>query len=225
MKSSFFPTFLRKELTLTLKNAESLISVIFFCLIVLLIFQFGLAPSRSPSFAHALIIITALFGSLLRLNQSFQSESEGKMLDALRLTPGAMNALFLAKVTALVAFSLTLTLLTWAMAVLFLNTSHGISLLLFMSVPALLGFLGFHCVGCLFSSLTMQHGRKDVILPVILYPLLIPVIIAMLRCVDFDAISGMPLGWNADWLKILISFDVIYGAASIMVFDKISEIK
>ncbi len=210
-----FFVFLQNELKLVLRNHESLFSIFFFSFLLNLLFVFGFPIERSSVWSLALTFIwlTTLFGGILRMNRTFEAENEGGVLDGIRMMREAYLPFFGAKLFINFVFILILEVISTFFVILFFNPPDFLSQLKLFVCPLGLGALGLAVIGTTFSGMLVSHKRKELILPVISYPLMMPLIIGVLK-------GG---GGDLVWLKLLGGFDVIYLIASLMVYETLLE--
>jgi heme exporter protein B len=215
---------LRKDLILELRRRESLLTMFFFGTLLLFVFHFSfdLVPDRVSEMAPGLLWLAFLFTGTLGLAQLFGAERENQCLDALLLSPLDRGALFLAKV----CFNFILMLLVEIVVIpLFwiLFNLQTWNLLPRIFLISLLGTAGFCVLGTIMSAITLRARARELLLPLVLFPLMIPVILATIQC--FGAIFRT--GEIADalpWLRLLIGFDVIFLTLGVLVFDWVIEV-
>jgi len=162
-----------------------------------------------------------LFTGTLGLAQLFHAERENHCLDALLLSPLDRGALFLAKT----AFNLVLMLLVELVVIpLFwiLFNLNAWNLLPQIFLVTLLGTIGFCVLGTLMSAITLRARARELLLPLVLFPLMIPVILATIRCMETVLQNGQ-MGDAAQWLRLLAGFDVIFLTAGVLIFDWVIE--
>jgi heme exporter protein B len=215
---------LRKDLLLEMRRRESLLTMFFFGTLLLFVFHFSfdLAPERVAEMAPALLWLAFLFTGTLGLAQLFEAERSNHCLDALLLSPMDRGALFLAKVcfniTLMVLVEIVVIPLFW---ILFNLRSWEVIPLLFLM--ALLGTIGFCVLGTLLSAVTLKARARELLLPLILFPLMVPVILATIRCMESVLRAGA-IGDTAPWLRLLIGFDVIFLTLGILIFDWVIDV-
>jgi len=212
-----------KDLLLELRRRDSLLTMFFFGTLLLFVFHFSfdLAPDRILEMTPAMLWLAFLFTGTLGLAQMFQSERENHCLDALLLSPLDRGALFLAKT----AFNLVLMLLVELVVIpLFwiLFNLNGWNLLPQIFLVTLLGTMGFCVLGTLMSAITLRARARELLLPLVLFPLMIPVILATIRCMETVLQNGQ-MGDSAQWLRLLTGFDVIFLTAGVLIFDWVIE--
>ena len=212
-----------KDLLLEVRRRDSLLTMFFFGTLLLFVFHFSfdLAPERVTEMAPALLWLAFLFTGTLGLAHLFQSERENHCLDALLLSPLDRGALFLAKT----GFNLILMMLVEAVVIpLFwvLFNLRSWNLLPQFFLVTLLGTIGFCVLGTLMSAMTLKARARELLLPLVLFPLMIPVILATIRCMEEVLLAGQ-IGEAMPWLRLLLGFDVIFLTAGVLIFDWVIE--
>jgi heme exporter protein B len=210
---------LRKDLILEWRRRESLLTMFFFGTLLLFVFQFSfdLVPEKIAEMTPGLLWLAFLFTGTLGLTQLFEAERANHCLDALLLSPMDRGALFLAKtcfnVILMVVVEMIVIPLFW---ILFnIQSWESVPLLFFIS---LLGTVGFCVVGTILSGVTLKARARELLLPLVLFPLMIPVILATIRCME-AILRGGEIGDAAPWLRLLVGFDVIFLTVGILIFD------
>ncbi|MPZ75293.1 MAG: ABC transporter permease subunit [Deltaproteobacteria bacterium] len=215
---------LRKDLVLELRRRESLLTMFFFGTLLLFVFHFSfdLAPERVAEMAPGLLWLAFLFTGTLGLAQLFQAERENQCLEALLLSPLDRGALFFAKV----CFNFILMLLVEIVVIpLFwiLFNLHTWNLLPQIFLITLLGTAGFCVLGTVLSAVTLRARARELLLPLVLFPLMIPVILATIQCLGAVLRTG-EIGEAVPWLRLLLGFDVIFLTLGVLVFDWVIEV-
>jgi len=208
-----------KDALLELRRRDSVLTMFFFGTLLLFVFNFAfdLPPDRVAEMTPGLLWLAFLFTGTLGLAQLFQAERENHNLDALLLSPLDGGALFLAKAS----FNLLLMVLIEIVVIpLFwiLFNLRAWNLLPQIFLVTLLGTIGFCALGTLMSALTLRARARELLLPLVLFPLMIPVILATIRCMEAILRTGQ-LGDQIGWLRLLLGFDVIFLTAGILIFD------
>jgi len=212
-----------KDLLLELRRRESLLTMFFFGTLLLFVFHFSfdLAPERVAEMAPALLWLAFLFTGTLGLAQLFQPERENHCLDALLLSPLDRGALFLAKsclnLVLMIVVEIVVIPLFW---ILFNLRSWNLLPQLFL--VTLLGTIGFCVLGTITSAITLRARARELLLPLVLFPLMIPVILATIRCMENVLRTG-EFGDAIPWLRLLLSFDVIFLTVGVLIFDRVIE--
>jgi heme exporter protein B len=212
-----------KDLLLELRRRESLLTMFFFGTLLLFVFHFSfdLAPDKVAEMAPGLLWLAFLFTGTLGLAQLFNAERENHCLDALLLSPLDRGALFLAKT----AFNLILMLLVEIVVIpLFwiLFNLNSWNLLPQIFLVSLLGTVGFCSLGTMMAAVTLRARARELLLPLVLFPLMIPVILATIRCMENILRMG-EFGEALPWLRLLLGFDVIFLTLGVLLFDHVIE--
>jgi heme exporter protein B len=212
-----------KDLLLELRRRDSVLTMFFFGTLLLFVFHFSfdMPPDRVAEMTPALLWLAFLFTGTLGLAQLFQAERENHCLDALLLSPLDRGALFLAKT----GFNLLLMLLVELVVIplfwILFNLSSW-NLLPRLFLVTLLGTVGFCVLGTIMSALTLRARARELLLPLVLFPLMIPVILATIRCMENVMRTGA-FGDALPWLKLLLGFDVIFITVGVLIFDWVIE--
>lgn len=212
-----------KDLLLELRRRDSLLTMFFFGTLLLFVFHFSfdLPPDKVAEMAPALLWLAFLFTGTLGLTQLFQVERENHCLEALLLSPLDRGALFLAKS----CFTLLLMFLVEAVVMplfwILFNLQEW-NLLPQLFLVTLLGTVGFCVLGTIMSAITLRARARELLLPLVLFPLMIPVILATIRCME-NIMSAGELGAAWSWLRLLLGFDVIFVTVGILMFDQVIE--
>jgi heme exporter protein B len=210
-----------KDLAAELRSRELLSAMLVFALLVILIFNFALeldAKARSTVTAGVLWA-TFAFAGTLGLNRSMAMEKDRGCLDGLLLAPVDRSAIYFGKAVGNLIFMLIVEAIVLPVySVLYSINLFDPGLLLVI----LLGSIGYVAVGTLLSAMAVQTRTRDVLLPILLFPLVIPVLIAAVKA-STGFLQGMDIGDIRPWINLLIVYDVIFIAVAFMVFDYIVE--
>jgi len=215
---------LKKDLVIELRRRESLLTMFFFGTLLLFVFHFSfdLVPERVAEMTPALLWLAFLFTGTLGLAQLFEAERGNHCLEALLLSPMDRGALFLAKT----AFNFILMFLVEIVVIpLFwiLFNLRSWDVIPYLFLVTLLGTVGFCVLGTLLSVVTLKARARELLLPLILFPLMIPVILGTIRCMETILRVG-ELGDALPWLRLLIGFDVIFLTLGVLIFDWVIEV-
>jgi len=212
-----------KDLLLELRRRDSLLTMFFFGTLLLFVFHFSFdpAPDKVAEIAPALLWLAFLFTGTLGLAQLFQSERENHCLDALLLSPLDRGALFLAKTCFNLVLMLIVEIVVMPLFWILFNLRSW-NLLPQLFLVTLLGTIGFCVLGTIMSALTLRARARELLLPLVLFPLMIPVILATIRCMENVLRTG-GFGDAIPWLRLLLSFDVIFLTLGVLIFDRVIE--
>jgi heme exporter protein B len=195
-------------------------SMFIFALIVILVFSFSfdLRVAITSQVAPGVLWVAITFSGMLGLARSFVLERDQGCLDGLLLCPMDRSTLFLGKMLSnLVFMSLTQVLIVPLAFALF-NLAFDPRLPLIL----LLGILGFSAVGTLVSAMTVHAQAREVMLPILLFPVVIPVIIAAVKLTS-GIVDGRPWADMRHWMQLLVGFDVILMVVSSLAFEYVVE--
>ena len=213
----------RKDFLTELKTRELFSSMFVFAVLVILIFIFSIDLSivNANDVGPGILWVAILFAGTLGLNRSFTLEKENECLQGLMLTPMDRSALYFGKMLSNMAFLLIMEAFILPVFMVFFNVdllSHLGPLILVI----LMGTLGFSALGTLLSSLASNLKTREIMLPILLYPLMVPLAIGSVRMTS-QLLAGKPLADMMNWVGLILCFDVIYIAVSIMTIDTILE--
>ena len=210
-----------KDMAAELRSRELLSAMLVFALLVILIFNFSLeldAQARS-SVTAGVLWVTFAFAGTLGLNRSMAMEKDRGCLDGLLLAPVDRSAIYFGKAIGNLIFMLIVEAIVLPVySVLYSTNLFKPGLLLII----LLGSIGYVAVGTLLSSMAVQTRTRDVLLPILLFPLIIPVLIAAVKG-STGFLQGTASIDVLPWINLLIVYDVIFIAVAFMVFDYIVE--
>ena len=218
-----FRAILAKDLRVELRTLESVPAMALFAVTTFVLFRFGLdRDSLAGGLAAGVLLATILFAAIVAVNRLFVAEREQGGFDAIRLAPVEPVALWAAKAVALVIYLAALELVAVPIfAAFFLDSWAGVGPL--VAILALAD-LGLGAVGALVSSLAASSRARDLVGPLVLLPLLVPVMIAASKGAEqLLAASGPSYSGLGKWLAILALYDLTFAAIGFAVFDFVVE--
>jgi heme exporter protein B len=211
-----------KDLAAELRSRELLSSMLVFALLVILIFNFALEldAAERASVTSGVLWVTFVFAGTLGLNRSMAIEKDRGCLDGLLLAPVDRTAIYFGKAVANLVFILVVAAIVLPVYSVLYNTNllaqPGLMLVI------LLGAEGYVAVGTLLATMAVQTRTRDILLPILLFPVVIPVLVAAVRA-SSGFLQGLPMDEITPWLNLLIAYDVIFTAVAFMVFDFVVE--
>jgi heme exporter protein B len=220
---SAFRAILAKDLRVELRTLESVPAMALFAVTTFVLFRFGLdRETLEGSLAAGVLLATVLFAAILAINRIFLAEREQGGFDAIRLAPVDGTALFAAKVAALCVYLAALELVAVpAFAFLFMNDWTGLAPLL---PVLLLADLGLAVTGTLVSAIAVNSRARDLLGPLILLPLLVPVMIAAAGAAEPLLAEGGPSYADfGQWVAVLALYDVVFLLVGYAVYDFLLE--
>ena len=211
---------LRKDLAIELKSFELLSTTLFFAVGCVVVFAFALVKDGQtpPDAAAAILWIAVLFAGTLALGRTFERERYGETIRALLLAPAPRPALYVGKLLGVLCLlGLTELLLVPLVALLFNAQLFARPLLLVGQLVS--GTIGLASVGTLFAAMLMRARTRDVMLPILLYPVTIPVMIAGVRGTSALLASPVDEATAVMWLAITAFFDVVFVTLALWTFE------
>lgn len=211
-----------KDLAAELRSRELLSAMLIFALLVILIFNFALQLDRGTreSVTAGVLWATFAFAGTLGLNRSMAIEKDRGCLDGLLLAPVDRSAIYFGKVLSNLAFMLIVEAIVLPVYFILYNPKNFFNPG-FLGV-ILLGSIGYVAVGTLLSTMAVQTRTRDVLLPILLFPLIIPVLVSAVQA-SMGFLSGWPLEEILPWLNLLLVYDVIFVTAAFLFFDYVVE--
>ncbi|HWB84320.1 MAG TPA: heme exporter protein CcmB [Bryobacteraceae bacterium] len=211
-----------KDLRAELRTKEAINASLAFALVILLLFSFAFDPSEQTTRAISggLLWIVFAFAGTLILNRSFARELQNDCLDALIASPVSGAELFLGKALANYALVLAVELISLPVFGIFYNVRWtrqfwGLMLVLVLAT------WGLTVIGTIFSALTVNIRLREVMLPMLTYPILVPALMSAMQLTTI-LIAGQPIeGDSTAWLRMLVAFDVVYTAATVVLVETV----
>lgn len=213
---------IRKELLLQWRTRAQFLAVLVFGATALLLFSFAIGPDASSLrlYSAGFLWLALLLSSTLTLAESFQSEMENRAFEGLLLLPADPRGLFYGKA---IANWIQLTVLGLALVPVMVVLYDAGTLRL----PALIGIIllgsaGISAPGTLYAAMAAQARAKQMLLPLLLFPLIVPVLLASVKACSL-IILGDPMGQGSSWMKLLVAFDAIYWSLCGLLFERVVE--
>ncbi len=208
-----------KDLRIEWRSKDAINSMLFFALLVVVLFSLAFDPTLSVSrqIAGGILCVATLFASVSALNQAWARELRHQVLDAQRMTPAPASSLFLAKVIANFLFVTVVQLLLAPLFIMFYNLhALGQGWLLALVLP--LGTWALVVNGTFFAALSIRSRNRELLLPLILFPIFIPAMLAMVQA------STAILTGESDpglWIQLLAGYDIIFTTICLLLFETI----
>jgi heme exporter protein B len=215
---------LRKDLIVELRTKESVPSMAIFAVTTFVIFHFGLDRDQlEGELAAGVLWVTLLFAAILGINRLFVAEREQGGFDGILMAPIERTSLLIAKAAALFAYLLALELIALPVFALFFLSDGFWEALPRLLLVAILADLGLAIMGSLLASIAVHTRARDLLLPLLLLPLTVPVIIGAAAATK--PLLSIPLETSGvgKWLAVLALYDLIFGLLAYAVFDFLME--
>ncbi|HLH40761.1 MAG TPA: heme exporter protein CcmB [Bryobacteraceae bacterium] len=215
-------TITAKDLRSEMRTKEALNASIAFSLVILVLFSFAFDPSSDQfqEFSGGLLWLVFSFAGALVLNRSFARETQNDCLDGLLAAPIPAAALFLGKAFANFALLIAVEVVSIPVFGLFYDV-HWAGQFGELALVTLLGTWALTVIGTFFSALTVNLRMRELMLPTLVYPLMIPALMAAMKLTT-DLLAGTPINAeNVFGLKLLAGFDFIFTLLSLVMIDTV----
>ncbi len=213
----------RKDMLIELRTKDSLNAMLFFGIVVLVIFNFALESVRDTmrEAVPGVLWVAFAFSGTLGLNRMFAAERENRCLQGLLMLPIDRGILYIGKMLAATVFMLITEVVVFVMCLVFFNLTVWQEVP-YLAVVFLIGTLGFTAVGTLLAAIAANTRMREVLLPLILFPVILPVLVnaveatgIILNTIDYGALK-MPL-------TIMSVFTVVFATVSYLLFEFVLE--
>ncbi len=210
-----------KDLAAEWRSREMISGMLVFALLVVFIFNFALelSPATRSSVTAGVLWVTFSFAGTLGLNRSMAAEKDRGCLDGLLLAPVDRTALYFGKMLSNLVFMLAVALIVMPV--------YSVLYTVNLMQPGLwavvaLGSLGYVSVGTLLASMAVQARTRDILLPILLFPVLIPLLVAAVKA-SSGFLQAVPMEEIWPWLNLMIVYDVVFISTAFMVFEAVVE--
>lgn len=212
-----------KDLSAELRSRELISAMLVFALLVILIFNFALdldpATRREPTITAGVLWVIFVFAGTLGLNRSMAVEKDRGCMDGLLLAPVDRSAIYFGKALGNLVFMLMVEIIVLPIYSLLYNVNLFNPGLL---IVVLLGSIGYVAVGTLLAAMAVQARTRDILLPILLFPIVLPVILAAVKA-STGFLDNSEMELIRPWLNLLVAYDIIFSAVAFMVFDYVVE--
>ncbi len=215
-------TIAAKDLRSEFRTKEALNASIAFSVVILVLFSFAFDPTSDQlqEFSGGLVWLVFSFAGTLVLNRSFSRETQNDCLDGLLAAPMPASALFIGKALANYVLLILIEAVSLPVFGLFYNVRWARQLPMLIAV-LLLGTWGLTVIGTFFSALTVNLRIRELMLPMLVYPLMIPALMAAMMLTT-ALLNGRPVGADEMiWIKMLVAFDIVFTSLSAFLIDTV----
>ena len=212
---------LKKDLAIEAKSREIVYTTLFFAVACVLIFSFAFVMEQGvpvEGAAAGILWIAVAFSGTLALGRTFERERYGETLRALLLAPAPRPAVYAGKLMGMILLMLATEVVLTPMVAFFFHAAFFARPFLLVTL-LVLGTVGFAAVGTLFAAMLVRTRTRDVLLPILLYPITVPVIIAgvrgtaaLMQTPPEDAVATL-------WIGLLTAFDVVFVTLALWIFE------
>ena len=224
MSNSFWikiSTILWKDILSEFRSRETIVSVLVFSILVIVIFNFTFEPGSRifELIAPGVLWVAFTFAGMLSLNRSFAQDMEKGCLEGLVLCPIDRVAIYIGKMLGCLVFMLVIEAIVLPIFLVLFDLPLFIPEL---GLFVLAATIGFAAVGTVFSALAVHTKAREIMLPLLFFPITIPIIIAAVKGSEL-ALSGASWSEMTSWLTIIVAFDVIFIVLSSFIFEYVLE--
>ncbi len=211
-----------KDVRLEIRSRDTIVSALIFGLIVVVVFNFGLnrTPGSLAPVAPGLLWVAYGFVGVLAMNRAFAREQEQGALDGLLAAPVSRDAVFLGKMLGTLAFMLVIEVVLLPVFAVMLGLP---TLSPTLGLIILLATVGFATVGTFFAAIAAQTRSREILLPVLFFPVIVPVLIAAVEATALVLQGGPMLPVWTRWLPLLVVFDALFLVICPWIFGYVFE--
>ena len=211
----------RKDFLLEIRSKDVVLPVFIFSFLVVVTFNFALqsTPNTANLVVPGILWVSILFGAIVGFGRMFLSESEQGAFQGLLTAPIGRDVIFFGKVISNVLFLLLIELILLPILVVLFNVTLSPLYMLYVSMPAL---IGISLSGMLFAAISMNMRAKEVMLPILFLPVVVPIILGAVES-TYGVMNGNNLDYFLKWIVLMIVFDLIYSVLGPVSFTVIVE--
>ncbi|KJR45221.1 ABC transporter involved in cytochrome c biogenesis, CcmB subunit [Desulfosporosinus sp. I2] len=217
-------TIFKKDLVSEFRAKESVVTMVTFSVLILVLFSMAFEPSRRTveEILPGLIWMSLIFSGILGLNRTYARERFNDCLIGILSTPIAPYQIYLGKAASNLVQLLFVEIITFPLYFIFydLNLKGSLGILI---IIMLIGSVGFILVGTFLAALTSNLRANEALLPVILFPLLMPVLLAAIEATS-AVFTGLSLDQYLPWIKLILVYDLIFLVMPLLLFDYLMEV-
>ncbi len=210
---------LRKDLQLEWRSRDSINGMLFFALLVVVVFSLAFDPTAAMSrqIAGGILWVALLFASITALNQAWTREQRNRVLEAQRLAPSPPSALFLGKALANLLFVAIVEAVLAPLFIVFYNL-HALGQGWLFAIVMPLGTWALVCNGTFFAALGLRTRNRELLLPLILFPISIPALLGMMQATTAILTGEFEPGV---WIRLLVAYNVAFTTVCLLLFDTV----
>jgi heme exporter protein CcmB len=211
-----------KDVTVEVRSRELAYTTVFFAVSCVLVFAFSLVQEgrAAQGVGPGVLWMAIMFAGNLALGRTFERERQAETLRALMLVPAPRTAVYLGKLAAIVVL-LVLTEVVLVPLVALLFQAELLAHPFWLAAVVAAGTIGFAAVGTLFAAMLVRARSRDVLLPVLLYPITVPVLIAGVRATVAIAQPDFDADVVRFWFALLVAFDVVFLTLALWTFEPV----
>ncbi|PYZ93396.1 transcriptional regulator [Salipaludibacillus keqinensis] len=229
MKHLFAPAMAiaRKDLYAEWKTKQTITTMLIFSGLVIVTFSFAFDPSNQAvsALVPGMIWVITIFSGILGLNRSFTQEKQNDHLHGLMVAPVDPSAIYLGKCLANLIFVLLVQIISVPLLFLLFDFQviSGVGLIYFVMI-VFLGTFGFIAVGTLLAALATHSKSSEMLLPILLFPLVTPVVIAAVQATRIVLVDQEGVSAALSWMQLMAAYDVIFFVVGFLLFEHVLEV-
>jgi heme exporter protein B len=210
---------LRKDLQLEWRSRDSINGMLFFSLLVVVVFSLAFDPTAAMSrqIAGGILWVALLFASITALNQAWTREQRNRVLEAQRMAPSPASALFLGKALANLLFVAIVEAVLAPLFIVFYNL-HALGQGWLFALVMPLGTWALVCNGTFFAALGLRTRNRELLLPLILFPISIPALLGMMQATTGILTGEFDPGL---WIRLLVAYNVAFTTVCLLLFETV----
>jgi heme exporter protein B len=210
---------LRKDLQLEWRSRDSINGMLFFALLVVVVFSLAFDPTAAMSrqIAGGILWVALLFASITALNQAWTREQRNRVLEAQRMAPSPPSALFLGKALANLLFVAIVEAVLAPLFIVFYNL-HALGQGWLFALVMPLGTWALVCNGTFFAALGLRTRNRELLLPLILFPISIPALLGMMQATTAILTGEFEPGL---WIRLLVAYNIAFTTVCLLLFDTV----
>jgi heme exporter protein B len=215
---------IRKDLVTELRTRDTITTLFFFAFLMVVIFVFSLSADErvARQVGSGVLWIAITFAGTLAVDRSFAREQEGDTLTALVLIPGLTRSLFVSKALLNLMYLVAVEMLVVPLTLVMLGISIPDGSLTVFILGLVAGTVGFVLVGTVVSAMLVAIRRRGVLLPIVLYPIVIPLLVMGVEALSV-VLENRPEAEAWSWVKLMAAADVIYLVGTVWLFGLVVE--
>jgi heme exporter protein B len=213
----------RKDLLIELRTKDSFNAMLFFGVVVLVVFSFALASVRESirSAAPGILWVAFAFSGTLGLNRMFAAEKENSCLQGLLMVPVDRGIIYAGKMLAATVFMLISEIVIFIFTLIFFNLTAWKEIP-YLALIFFIGSLGFAAVGTLLSAIAANTKMREVLLPLILFPVILPILINAVEATNIVLNTG-DYGTLKLPLTVMSVFTIVFATVAFLLFEHVLE--
>lgn len=214
----------QKDLTSEFRTKEMISAMLIFSFLTVTIFSFAFEPTKEmiKGVFPGIIWVAFIFAGILGLNRSFLSEKANDCILGLMLCPADRSAIYFGKMIGNLLFMLIMEVISLPIFFV-LYDFKMVGSFLYLTLMIILATIGFIAIGTFLAALSVNTRNSEILLPIILFPLIIPVLIGAVQATSAILTAGPLQDW-LPWIKVITAFDIVFLTVPWLLFEYLLEV-